>query len=264
MKAAKAMGTAPYMDRAFVVMMNPKNGEVLSMAGKQFVNEDGETKIKDYALGTMTSSYEMGSTVKGATVLTGYQTDAIQPGSVLVDEPIKFKGTQVKKSWKTFGAINDLTALQRSSNVYMFKIAMSMAGVSYVPNGTLSVKEKDFDTMRYYFSQFGLGVPTGIDLPNEVAGVKGMNGQAGKLLDLAIGQYDTYTPLQLAQYVSTIANGGYRMKPQILKEVRQPTTKPEDIGKVVQSVEPQILNRIDMNPDYIKRVQDGFKMVTQT
>ena len=42
----------------------PKNGEVLSMAGKQLVNEDGQTKVNDFALGTMTSSYPMGSTVK--------------------------------------------------------------------------------------------------------------------------------------------------------------------------------------------------------
>ncbi|MGG0187086.1 peptidoglycan D,D-transpeptidase FtsI family protein [Bacillus rhizoplanae] len=265
MKKAKASGEAGYMDRAFVVMMNPKNGEILSMAGKQFVkDENGQPTIQDYALGTMTSSYEMGSTVKGATVLTGYQTGAIQPGEVLVDEPIKLKGTPVKKSWKTMGPINDLTALQQSSNVYMFKTAMKIAGVDYVPNGTLSIKPKDFDTMRYYYSQFGLGVPTGIDLPNEVSGVKGLEGKPGNLLDLAIGQYDTYTPLQLAQYVSTIANGGYRMKPQIVKEIRRPTAKPEDLGPVVESMEPVVLNRIDMKDDYIKRVQEGFKMVMQT
>lgn len=82
------------------------------MAGKQLVNEDGQTKVNDFALGTMTSSYPMGSTVKGATVLTGYQTGAIQPGSVQLDEPIKLKGTPTKSSWKTMGYINDLTALK--------------------------------------------------------------------------------------------------------------------------------------------------------
>ena len=61
------------------------------MAGKQLVEENGETKVQDFALGTMTSSYPMGSTVKGATVLTGYQTGAIQPGSVQLDEPIRLK-----------------------------------------------------------------------------------------------------------------------------------------------------------------------------
>lgn len=57
--------------------------------------------------------------------------------------------------------------------------------------------------MRYYFGQFGLGVKTGIDLPNETAGQRGRTDHMpGFLLDLSIGQYDTYTPLQLAQYVS--------------------------------------------------------------
>ncbi|MFJ8352397.1 peptidoglycan D,D-transpeptidase FtsI family protein [Bacillus paramycoides] len=255
-------GSEPLLDRAFVVMMNPKNGEVLSMAGKQLVNENGETKVQDFALGTMTSAYPMGSTVKGATVLTGYQTGAIQPGSVQVDEPIVLKGTKKKSSWKTMGPINDLTALKMSSNVYMFKTAMNIAGVPYVRGGTLDIPQKAFDTMRYYYGQFGLGVKTGIDLPNESAGQRGRTDNIpGFLLDLSIGQYDTYTPLQLAQYVSTIANGGYRMQPQVVKEIRQPSAKPEEVGKVVQSMEPKVLNRIDMPESQIKRVQEGFRQV---
>ncbi|MGD6889266.1 peptidoglycan D,D-transpeptidase FtsI family protein [Bacillus mobilis] len=257
----KYKGGQPLLDRAFVVMMNPKNGEVLSMAGKQLVNENGETKVQDFALGTMTSSYPMGSTVKGATVLTGYQTGAIQPGSVQLDEPIVLKGTPKKSSWKTMGYINDLTALKMSSNVYMFKTAMNLAGVQYVRGGTLDIPQKAFDTMRYYFGQFGLGVKTGIDLPNESAGQTGKGIQPGFLLDLSIGQYDTYTPLQLAQYVSTIANGGYRMQPQVVKEIRQPAVKPDEVGKVVHSMEPKVLNRVDMPESQIKRVQEGFRQV---
>ncbi|MDH4420458.1 penicillin-binding protein 2 [Bacillus sp. AFS054943] len=258
----KYKGGQPLLDRAFVVMMNPKNGEVLSMAGKQLVEENGETKVQDFALGTMTSSYPMGSTVKGATVLTGYQTGAIQPGSVQLDEPIVLKGTPKKSSWKTMGYINDLTALKMSSNVYMFKTAMNIAGVPYVRGGTLDIPQKAYDTMRYYFGQFGLGVKTGIDLPNESAGQKGKTDNIpGFLLDLSIGQYDTYTPLQLAQYVSTIANGGYRMQPQVVKEIREPEAKPDEVGKVVHSMEPKVLNRIDMPESQIKRVQEGFRQV---
>ncbi|MEH7459453.1 penicillin-binding protein 2 [Bacillus sp. JJ1127] len=254
-------GSEPLLDRAFVVMTNPKNGEILSMAGKQLVEENGKTEVKDYALGTMTSSYEMGSTVKGATLLTGYQTGAIKPGDYQYDEPIKIKGTPLKSSWKNMGSIDDLTALKMSSNVYMFKTAMKIAGVQYQKGGTLDIPQKAFDDMRYYFSQFGLGVKTGIDLPNESAGQRGTGKQPGFLLDLAIGQYDTYTPLQLAQYVSTIANGGYRMQPQIVKEIRQPPAKPDEVGKVVESMEPKVLNRVDMPESQIERVQQGFKQV---
>jgi cell division protein FtsI/penicillin-binding protein 2 len=263
LKKEKAMPGEAMLDRAFVVMMNPKTGEILAMVGKQLVNNNGKTEVQDYALGTMTSSYAMGSTVKGATLLTGFQTGAIKPGEVQVDEPIKIKGTPLKKSYQVMGPIDDLTALKKSSNVYMFKTAMKIAGVNYVPGAPLDVKESAFNTMRYYFSQFGLGVPTGIDLPNESAGLKGTTDKPGFLLDLAIGQYDLYTPLQLAQYVSTIANGGYRVKPEILKEVRESTSKPEEMGKVIESNEPVILNRIDMKEDYIKRVQEGFRQVMQ-
>ena len=257
-------GSESMLDRAFVVMMNPKNGQVLSMAGKRLVEKDGKTEIEDYALGTMTSSYELGSTVKGATVLTGFETKDITPGTYFYDAPMKFKGTREKKSWKEFGNIDDLRALQVSSNVYMFHTALKIAGVDYVKNSSLNIKQEYFDKMRYYFRQFGLGVPTGIDLPNETAGQIGKkDNQPGFLLDYSIGQYDTYTPLQLVQYISTIANGGYRMKPQIVQEVREQTSQKDEIGKVVHAVEPIVLNKIDMKEDYINQVKEGFRKVFQ-
>lgn len=80
------------------------------------------------------------------------------------------------------------------------------------------------------------------------------------MLDFAIGQYDTYTPLQMAQYVSTIANGGYRLKPQLVKEVREPDAQ-KGIGAVVESVQPQVLNKVNMSSDEIGEVQAGFKRV---
>lgn len=257
-------GSESMLDRAFVVMMNPKNGQVLSMAGKRLVEKDGKTEVEDYALGTMTSSYELGSTVKGATVLTGFETKAITPGTYFYDAPMKFKGTREKKSWKEFGNIDDLRALQVSSNVYMFHTALKIAGVDYVKNSSLNIKQEYFDKMRYYFRQFGLGVPTGIDLPNETAGQIGKkDNQPGFLLDYSIGQYDTYTPLQLVQYISTIANGGYRMKPQIVQEIREQTSQKDEIGKVVHAVEPIVLNKIDMKEEYINQVKEGFRKVFQ-
>ncbi len=257
-------GSESMLDRAFVVMMNPKNGQVLSMAGKRLVEKDGKTEVEDYALGTMTSSYELGSTVKGATVLTGFETKAITPGTYFYDAPMKLKGTREKKSWKEFGNIDDLRALQVSSNVYMFHTALKIAGVDYVKNSSLNIKQEYFDKMRYYFRQFGLGVPTGIDLPNETAGQIGKkDNQPGFLLDYSIGQYDTYTPLQLVQYISTIANGGYRMKPQIVQEVREQTSQKDEIGKVVHAVEPIVLNKIDMKEEYINQVKEGFRKVFQ-
>ncbi|MGV7011052.1 peptidoglycan D,D-transpeptidase FtsI family protein [Bacillus velezensis] len=259
LRAAKARPSTQLLDRAFVVMMDPRNGEVLTMAGKQIKQAGGKYKIDDYALGTMTSSYNMGSAVKGATLLTGYQTGAIKIGNIFTDEVLNIKGSPPKKSVSVMGPINDLTALERSSNVYMFKTAIAIGKGKYISGHSLPLDYSAFDKFRYYFSEFGLGVKTGIDLPNEATGYVGTKRQSGFLLDFAIGQYDTYTPLQMAQYVSTIANGGYRMKPQVVKEVRKPSKK--GIGAVVESVNPEVMNRLDMTENEIKRVQQGFKLV---
>ncbi|WP_249937933.1 peptidoglycan D,D-transpeptidase FtsI family protein [Niallia circulans] len=267
-KIGKARIGEPYLDRTFVTVMNPYSGEVLSMAGKQFEQnkKTGKTEVNDFALGNITTSYEMGSVVKGATVLTGYQTGAIVPGEVLNDRPLKFLGTNAKKSWnKTgFGPINDLYALKRSSNGYMFLTAMKLGGQqTYIPNGLLSIdKVSAIETFRYNFSQFGLGVRTGIDLPGEHSGYGGgqIPPESGKVLDYAIGQYDTYTPLQIVQYISTIANGGYRIQPHIAKEVREPN-QANELGPIIQEMEPKVYNKIDMKEEWIKRVQLGFKQV---
>jgi penicillin-binding protein A len=259
--AGKQNGGGQFLDRAFVVMTNPKTGEVLSMSGKKLTFKNGKYEVDDYALGTFTSSYEMGSVVKGATILTGYQTGVIQPNTYLVDEPIQLASTPIKKSWRTMGRINDLEALKRSSNVYMFKTAIRSLGSEYYHMMKIPLNYDAFDTYRYYFNQFGLGVRTGIDLPSEAAGLPGPN-SPNLLLDFTIGQYDTYTPMQLAQYVSTIANDGYRAKLQMVKEIREPNLE-SDLGQIQHSFEPVILNRVDMKDEYIKRVQEGFRQVYQ-
>lgn len=259
----------PYLDRTFVTVMNPRTGEVLAIAGKLREKNDktGEREYNDFALGNMITSYSMGSAVKGAMVLTGYQTGAISIGnSVIRDEPLKFKDTPSKKSWSTsaFGPIDDLFALKRSSNVYMFKLAMRIGGQEYyIPNGPLSIdKVKAVDTLRYNFAQFGLGVKTGIDLPGEQIGFGGnIPDFAGNVLDFGIGQFDTYTPLQLVQYMSTIANGGYRIQPHLVKEIREPSDNIEELGPVVKELGPNILNKLNMKDEWITRVQDGLKLV---
>jgi cell division protein FtsI/penicillin-binding protein 2 len=262
---AKTAPNTSLLDRAFVVLMDPHTGEILTMAGKQIAKnpETGKTEMRDFALGNITTSYNVGSAVKGATVLTGYKTGAIHPGSYQLDEPLQIAHTPIKKSWKTFGSLNDLRALQVSSNVYMFKTAIAIGGGKYIPNGPLKLNPAAFDTMRQSFSQFGLGTKTGIDLPNESAGFKGPEKISGLLLDLAIGQYDTYTTMQLAQYVSTIANGGYRVQPHLVKEIRDPILENNEMGPIIQEIQPNILNKLDMKDDWIKRVQEGFRLVMQ-
>ncbi len=248
------------MDRAFVVAMDPNTGDVLTMAGKQYT----EGAFQDYALGNIVSAYSMGSAVKGATVLAGLETGVNSPYTVINDTRMYFKGdTKGKGSYKNLGPLNAVTALKKSSNVFMFQTAIRIADGKYVPRGTLNIKQqKGFDTLRYYYNQFGLGVRTGIDLPNELTGVKGSTtGNPGLLLDLSIGQYDMYTPMQLAQYVSTIANGGNRLQPRLVREIREPSEDSLEMGPLVKEMTPKVLNRVDMEENHIELVQRGFRQV---
>ncbi|MCB2762484.1 penicillin-binding protein, partial [Listeria monocytogenes] len=80
------------------------------------------------------------------------------------------------------------------------------------------------------------------DLPGEQTGYNGDDQSIGKILDFAIGQYDSYTPLQMAQYVSTIANGGSRIAPSMVKEIRNPRTNGDSVGTLATANEPKVLN----------------------
>lgn len=259
LRAAKRSPGTALLDRAYTVLMDPMTGEILTMAGKKIA--DGE--MQDDALGNITTTYNVGSAVKGATILTGYKEGVIQPGSVIFDGPLRIKGTPIKKSWKNFGPLDDINALKYSSNVYMFQTAIRIGDGVYKPDRPLPLNEEGFDTIRDSFAQFGLGVRTGIDLPNEQTGFKGMSDKPGFMLDLAIGQYDTYSNMQLAQYVSTIANGGNRMEPHIVKEIREPLMDNSELGPILEEIKPKVLNRLDIEENWIKRVQEGFRRVMQ-
>lgn len=265
LRAAKASPGTALLDRAYVVLMDPHTGEILSMAGKRIVKDEktGKSEMQDDALGNITTTYNVGSAIKGATILTGFKEGVIQPDTVIYDRPLQIKNTPVKKSWKNFGPLNDINALKYSSNVYMFETAIRIGNGEYKFDRPLPLDPKGFDTIRDSFAQFGLGVRTGIDLPNEQTGFKGMSTMPGFMLDLAIGQYDTYSNMQLAQYVSVIANGGNRMEPHIVKEIREPLMENNELGPIVEEMEPKVLNRVELKEGWMDRVQEGFRRVMQ-
>lgn len=239
-----------YFDQIVVVVMNPNNGDVLCMVS---MNQTKEGTYYNDASQTYVQSFIPGSVVKGATLYMGLDQGVININEVLIDEPLKLASSPSKASWKNLGAINDIQALALSSNVYMMKIALRLAGTNYVYNGGLSVKKGTFDTMRSYYQSFGLGVLTQADVYNEQIGYIGNDRKDGNILDYAIGQYDTYTALELAQYVSTVANGGKRLKPRIMLEATLPSKK-----NVVYTNEVTILNILE-NKEAMERVQQGFR-----
>ena len=222
------------------------------MVGKEYFKNE----VIDRSIGVITDTMTVGSVVKGVSMLIGYDTNTIKIGEVLKDECLKIKNTPKKCSIYTMGNINDLMALQESSNVYQFKIAIKLGGGVYRYNQSLKLKEEAFSIYREYFSRFGLGVNTGIELLNESRGYKGTSTLPGLLLDFAIGQYDTYTTMQLNQYISTIARNGDRYSMHLLKNVTSNNL-------VIYNYEPLILNNININTKYIDRVKLGLKKVLE-
>ena len=259
--ATKGQPNTEYYKRSYAVIQDPNTGEILAMAGREAVSDgSGGYKTIDCTTGIMTDPMTDGSVVKGASMLVGFNTGAITPGEYQVDECIKIAGTPKKCSWKTLGRINDIDALALSSNVYQFKTAMKVAGATYQYNKPLVINESAFDTYRNTFKEFGLGVETGIDLPVESLGYSSNNRAPGLLLDFVMGQFDTYTPIQLSQYISTFANGGSRLQPHLLKEVHA-ATDDESLGDVIYSFEPNVLNTVNTKPEYLNRVKEGFYAV---
>ena len=252
--ATKKEANTEYYEGSFAIITNPKTGEILAMSGKKIVNENGEEKVIDYSYGTFQNSVTMGSVVKGASQITGYNTGALKIGEVRYDTCVKIAGTAQKCSWKALGKLNDVTALAYSSNTYQYYTAIKVGKGSYKYNKPLVIDKEAFNTYRNTFAQFGLGVKTGIDLPNETTGYKGKGETSGLLLDFSIGQYDNYTPVELSQYINTIADNGNRRKLYLMKGYYKN-------GEITNQTESTILNKVDTKDEYMNKVHEGFEAV---
>ncbi len=252
---AKYEANTEYYDHSSVIIQDPRTGEILAMASKRIVN--GE--IIDNTTSILMSPITPGSVVKGASMLVGYNEGAIHIGEKMLDECVKIAGIPKEKcsSVDNLGVIDDITALAKSSNVYQFKTAIRVNGQEYYRDMPLYFKQHSFDVYRNMYHSFGLGVKTEIDLPIESNGYSSKDKAAGNLLDFVMGQYETYTPIQLSQYISTIANGGERLKPHLLKEIHSSSSN-DEIGELEQNVEKTVLNTIDTKPEYMNRVKEGF------
>lgn len=244
-------------DGSSVIISDPYTGEILAFASK--IYNDG--RVIDNSETLVTNAVTPGSIVKGASISVGYKYNAIDIGDVMLDECIKIKNKPSKCSWKEgIGYIDDTEALMISSNSYQFKTAILVSGEPYIYNGEFNPKKEVFDKYRSMFNEYGLGVKTGIDLPIESIGNIGSKYDGDMLLDFSIGQYDTYTPVQISNYINTIAAYGNRYKLHFLKEIRNPSNN-EEIGTLNKEIKPVLLNKVSIDDNYINRVRLGFNKV---
>ena len=219
-------------DAGAAVVMNIKTGEVIAMASypdynpSDFVNGidtntwnyyiNGDTKpLENKAISAM---YSPGSTYKMVTAIAGLETGAITTKEKIRDTGIYRKYNSSWKCWNSsgHGYLNVSEAIQHSCNYFFYEVGDRIG----------------IDTLSKYSYYLGLGHKTGIELKGEISGVLASNQieeqenrvwNPGETISAAIGQsYNTFTPLQMAKYVSMIANRGKKLDVTIVKSIVRP------------------------------------------
>ena len=245
----KYPNTTYYKD-SYALVSDPLSGQIIAMAG---IRHNSDDSWSDISLNVINKSFTIGSAVKGATIAVGYKYGLVEMGKYVNDSCIKLYLTPQKCSFKNLGRINDLDALAYSSNYFQFLIAIGITGNTYKPNMKLNATNEHFKIYRDMLASFGLGVKTGIDLPGETTGIIGSKVADDLLLNLAIGQYDTYTPIEVLQYINSMASGS-RLELSIMKEIKNG-------DEVILENEINVLNDVDLDEEYLDRIREGLKLV---
>lgn len=203
--------------------------------------------------------YPPGSTFKMVTAIGALEEGIIEPDTEILDTGrYLYYDDYRPQCWiyrdsggrSTHGSENVSGAIKDSCNVFFFDVGRRL-GISL---------------LEQYAAMFGLGEPTGIELYEatgwmdgpEYTESQGQTWYEGNTLPAAIGQGNSrFTPLQLANYVATLANGGTHYSAHLLKEV-----KSNDFSQVVEQYEPTVLNQLDIDPENLAAVTEGMLRVT--
>lgn len=249
-KLAKKHPNSKYFDTSFVIISNPNDGSILTMAGRKLTN-NGE--FIDYSYENIFNSYVAGSIVKGATISVGYKYDLI-PQKKILDGCVKLSTTKDKCSWKSLGYMDAKEALRMSSNYYQYLLAIKLTGKNYSRGMNIGATKEHFEIYRNVLKDYGLGTLSKIDLTNEGTGYKGTSITDDQLLNMAIGQYDTYTPISLTSYINTIATSK-RNKLSLLNMVLNKD------GTVYYKNKSEVLSTAPINETDLNEIREGFRLV---
>ena len=258
-------GGAKYSEGVYAVALNPKTGAVLSMSGLKHDLKTGD--LTPDSLGTVTNVFVPGSVVKAATISSGWENGVLSGNQTLTDQPIVFQGSAPINSWYTAFSvpmpITAVQALEYSSNAYMVQTALGLMGQTYQPNmfvGTSNL-ESAMGKLRSTFGEYGLGSATGIDLPDESTGFVPKDYSFANYITNAFGQFDNYTPMQLAQYVATIANNGVRLAPHIVEGIYDNNDK-GGLGELIQAIDTKEINKVNISESDMAILHQGFYQVS--
>lgn len=229
-----------YYNGSYLIIGKP-TGEIVSVSAFKL---DKNNNLIETSKDIVNSSFTVGSVVKAASNTVGYKENVINKGKKINDSCVKLYMNTEKCSYKRLGLVDDVTAIEKSSNYYQYINALKVMGYNnYSYNMKVKAKKEDFDKYRNIYMQYGLGDKTYIDLPSESTGIKGSITAPDLLLNLSIGQYDSYTPVQLLSYINTLATHGKRYNLSI------------------KNKEMSIVKEVDITPENISRINNALNSV---
>jgi penicillin-binding protein 2 len=263
---------------AAAVAMDPKTGAVLAMASYPYLDpnwfmdptsyKQHEHELNTYpspAYNNVTQGVFMpGSTVKPGNILLGLLSGVITPSTVINDTGVLMIGNYPMHGDEVNGAgpVNPVQTIQVSDDIFMYQMALWMA--QYPPTSMSintwlnTLRTTTLNKFHKFEQSFGLGTKTEIDLPSESLGHFSDYKTLYDLPATAIGQDQAFTPLQLADYVSTIANSGKRMQPHLMQSIMTPS------GQVIQTFKPKVLNTVKAPANYWDVLHQGMHLVTNS
>lgn len=188
--------------------------------------------------------YPIGSTIKPIVAVAALENGVYHQGETIkcVHKYTLFKDYQ-PSCMGTHGSISLNYALAKSCNYFFFELGRRLGGTK----------------LTDYYKQFGLGVATGVEV-NDAKGIllEPKSDGGGDTLQIAIGQLNAFTPLQLANYAATLANGGTHYKSSLIDKIVS-----YDISTVYDEIEPEVKNTVSISDSTIAAVKEGMLSVTE-
>lgn len=214
--------------RATILVLDVKTGEILALANRPVFDPNN---YADYDQGTwrnfaISDAYEPGSTFKPVVAAGAIEENIVKSDDRFYDPGYIKVGKETIRCWtrNPHGSQSFTEGVQNSCNPVFVTVGLRMG----------------MDNYYKYLTGFGFGAKTGIDLPGEATGILVPRARA-KEIDLAtmsIGQANAVTPIQLVRSIAAIANDGWLMKPQLVKEIR------DSEGNLIKKIEPEPVRQV--------------------
>ena len=203
-----------------------------------------EDKSKPLTNRAFQGVYPIGSTIKPIVATAALETGKYNiGGTVFCSQVYDYFDDYKPKCMHYHGSMNLTTALAKSCNYFFFDLGRRVGAT----------------TLTDYFKQFGLGVKTGVEV-DDSAGIlvnPASDGVGGDTLQISIGQLNAFTPLQLANYVATFANGGTHYRATLVNKIVS-----YDLKEVYDECKPEVVNKISIKDENIKAIKEGMLSVT--